>query len=110
VLYLGLLKNVYLSTIVFSLQAFLEAMIFSTLPAFLAEQFSKKYRTTGVGFTYNGGAIGGGFAISATLALSTYLGLLYSWSINIIIAGIIMIMGIVLAKETYTGKEDPILR
>lgn len=84
-------------------------MIFSTLPAFLAEQFSKKYRTTGVGFTYNGGAIAGGFAISAIFALSTSLGLLYAWFLNMIIAGIIMIIGIVLAKETYSGKQDPII-
>ncbi|ADX84654.1 MFS transporter [Saccharolobus islandicus] len=109
ILYLGLSKSFSLATSVFSIQAFLEAMIFSTLPAFLAEQFSKKYRTTGVGFTYNGGAIAGGFAISAIFALSTSLGLLYAWFLNMIIAGIIMIIGIVLAKETYSGKQDPII-
>jgi MFS family permease len=110
ILYLGLTNNFTIATTVFSIQAFLEAMIFATLPSFLAEQFSKKYRTTGVGFTYNGGAIAGGFAISIILTLSTIMGLLNSWFINILIAGIIMITGISLSKETYTGKEDPINR
>ncbi|MEM0373027.1 MAG: MFS transporter [Sulfolobaceae archaeon] len=110
VIYLGLLGNIVLSTIVFSIQAFLEAMIFSTLPSFLAEQFSKKYRTTGVGFTYNGGAIVGGFAISVIFTLSPLLGLLYAWFINISLSSIILAIGIILSKETYTGKEDPINR
>ncbi|AGJ62100.1 MFS transporter [Saccharolobus islandicus] len=110
ILYLGLTNNFAIATTVFSIQAFLEAMIFATLPSFLAEQFSKKYRTTGVGFTYNGGAIVGGFAISIILTLSTIMGLLNSWFINILLAGVIMIIGISLSKETYTGKEDPINR
>jgi MFS family permease len=110
ILYLGLSGSFNVITAVFSVQAFLEAMIFATLPSFLAEQFSKKYRTTGVGFTYNGGAIAGGFAITSILALSTVLGLLNSWFINILIAGIIMLIGILISKETYTGKEDPMVK
>ncbi|MEJ2776251.1 MFS transporter [Sulfolobus sp. SCGC AB-777_L09] len=110
ILYLGLSGSFNVITTVFSVQAFLEAMIFATLPSFLAEQFSKKYRTTGVGFTYNGGAIAGGFAITSILALSTVLGLLNSWFINILIAGIIMLIGILISKETYTGKEDPMVK
>ncbi|MEM0212624.1 MAG: MFS transporter [Candidatus Methanomethylicia archaeon] len=110
ILYLGLSKNFIIITTVFSIQAFLEAMIFATLPSFLAEQFSKKYRVTGVGFTYNGGAIVGGFAISIILASSIALGLLNAWFLNILIAGLVMLTGILISKETYTGKEDPINR
>ncbi|AHC52147.1 transporter [Sulfolobus acidocaldarius SUSAZ] len=109
ILYFGITNNFTTATTVFSIQAFLEAMIFSTLPSFLSEQFSKKYRTTGVGFTYNGGAIIGGFSISIIFAISTYIGLFNSWFINLTIASIAMIIGILISKETYyIGKEDPI--
>jgi hypothetical protein len=46
----------------FSVQAFIEAMIFATLPAFLAEKFSKRYRATAVGFAYNAGGIAASFS------------------------------------------------
>ncbi len=109
ILYFGLTHMFSIIVLVFSAQAFLEAMIFSTLPAFLAEQFSKRYRTTGVGFTYNGGAIAGGFAISLTLVTSTALGLLNAWFLNLLIAEIVMIIGILLSKETYTGKKEDVI-
>ncbi len=97
--------------IMFSIQAFFEAMIFSVLPAFLSETFSKKFRTTGVGFAYNGGAIFGGFAITIILA-TIYLfrlTLFSSWVLWLFIAEIIMILGIIFSKETYRkGEEDKI--
>ncbi|MEM0121119.1 MAG: MFS transporter [Thermoprotei archaeon] len=91
---------------VFSMQAFVEAMIFSTLPAFLAELFSKKFRTTGVGFTYNAGAIVGGFAISIIFALSPATGLFASWLTLIIIFSLIIVTGIALSKETWTSVDS----
>lgn len=98
----------------FSVQAFLEAMIFSTLPAFLSEQFSKKFRATGVGFTYNAGAIVGGFAISIIFALSAIIGLITSWLTMMIVFSLIMTVGIALSNETWmkTGAakaEDRII-
>lgn len=98
-----------LTLIMFSIQAFFEAMIFSVLPAFLSETFSKKFRTTGVGFAYNGGAIFGGFAISIILATTYYFGLFNSWITWLFLAEIIMVLGIIFSRETYKkGGEDKI--
>jgi len=77
-------------------------MIFSTLPALLSEQFSKRFRATGVGFTYNAGAIVGGFAISIIFALSQTIGLFTSWLTMMIGFSLIMTVGIALSKETWT--------
>jgi len=97
----------YTMFIAFSIQAFLEAMIFAAVPTFLSEIFSKKFRTTGVGFAYNGGAIFGGFAIS--IILSTYAGiknLMLSWELWLIIASILVIIGIIFIRETYIPGEE----
>ncbi len=91
--------------ITFSLQAFLEAMIFSTLPAFLAEKFSKRYRTTAVGFTYNAGGIVGGFAPTLILISSGSLGLMNSWFINLALANILLIVGLALSVETWSRSK-----
>lgn len=90
---------------VFSLQAFLEAMIFSTLPAFLAEKFSKRYRTTAVGFTYNAGGIVGGFAPTLILLFSTGYGLMNSWFLNMALANILLIVGLALSVETWSRSK-----
>jgi MFS family permease len=105
----GFTENLYAFIILFSIQAFIEAMIFSTIPAFLSEMFSKRYRTTGVGFTYNGGAIIGGFAISFIYAIS-FLGLVNVWLIILYIFTTLMIIGVLLAPETWrkNSKEDMI--
>ncbi|MEM0139118.1 MAG: MFS transporter [Ferroplasma sp.] len=102
--------SAYTDLVMFSIQAFFEAMIFSTLPAFLAETFSKTFRTTGVGFAYNGGAILGGFAISILLYTSTLTKSLYTaWLLWFFIAGAIMLVGIMLSAETYKrGGTDSI--
>ncbi len=91
----------------FSLQAFLEAMVFSTLPAFLSEQFGKKFRSTGVGFTYNAGAIVGGFAISFIFALSPVLGLYGSWLTLMLVFSALMTIGVVVSPETWTRTREP---
>ncbi len=102
--YFGYSENLKTLLIMFSIQAFIEAMIFSTIPSFLSEIFSKKYRTTGVGFTYNGGAIIGGFAISMIYSLS-FIGLLKAWILILYIFTLIMILGIILSKETWVKSE-----
>jgi MFS family permease len=106
--YFGYHGNSTVSATLFSAQAFVEAMIFATLPSFLAETFSKKYRTTAIGFTYNGGAIVGGFAISIIYAMSASAGLLNSWLLNLTVANIVMLVGVALSKETYFGGKDTI--
>ncbi len=89
----------------FSLQAFLEAMIFSTLPAFLAEKFSKRYRTTAVGFTYNAGGIVGGFTPTLILLFSSGYGLMNSWFLNMALANILLIVGLALSVETWSRNK-----
>jgi len=89
----------------FSVQAFLEAMIFSTLPVFLSELFSKRFRATGVGFAYNAGAIVGGFAISLIYALSSVIGLFESWLLLLIAFSLVMLVGIALSSETWRKTE-----
>ncbi|KJE48719.1 MULTISPECIES: MFS transporter [Acidiplasma] len=96
--------------IAFSVQAFFEAMIFSTLPAFLAESFGKQFRTTGVGFAYNGGAVFGGFAISIVLFFSTFMHSLFAaWTLWLFLAELIMVSGMLLSAETFRhGAPDRI--
>ncbi len=103
--------SAFTDLVMFSIQAFFEAMIFSTLPAFLAETFSKTFRTTGIGFAYNGGAILGGFAISIMLFTSTFTKNLFSaWIIWFFIAEAIMVAGLLLSHETFKkGGRDMIL-
>ena len=107
----GYTEKLTIFVTLFSIQAFIEAMIFSTIPAFLSELFSKKYRTTAVGFTYNGGAIIGGFAISFIYAIS-FIGLVNAWLIILYVFTVIMLIGIFLAPETWrkSANEDMIKR
>lgn len=110
--YFGIQTDTSLLYIIYSVQAFLEAMIFSTLPSFLAEKFSKRYRSTSVGFTYNAGAIVGGFAPTFILISSESMGLLHGWFLNMVLANILLIVGLVLSVETWgkakTGSKDVI--
>lgn len=107
IVYLAFSDGDYTMFVAFCIQAFLEAMIFAALPAFLSETFSKKFRTTGVGFAYNGGAIFGGFAISIILSTYTVIhDLMISWGLWLIIGGILMLIGIAFSKETYYKEEE----
>ena len=103
--YYGVSTDVSTLYIVFSIQAFLEAMIFSTLPSFLAEKFSKRYRSTSVGFTYNAGAIIGGFAPTFILLSRSSLGLLNGWFVNLAIANVVLILGLALSAETWSKAK-----
>ncbi len=104
-IYYGVSTNVNVLYIVFSIQAFLEAMIFSTLPSFLAEKFSKRYRSTSVGFTYNAGAIVGGFAPTFILLSRASIGLLNGWFLNLAVANILLIAGLALSAETWSRAK-----
>lgn len=101
----GVSANSSVLYISFSLQAFIEAMIFSTLPAFLAEKFSKRYRTTAVGFTYNAGGIIGGFAPTLILLFSSGFGLMNSWFLSMMFANILLIAGLAFSVETWSRSK-----
>jgi MFS family permease len=102
---LGIGKDVDTLYFAYGVESFLMAMIFSTLPSYLAERFSKKYRSTSVGFTYNAGAIIGGFAGTFIVLSKSFLGLLNGWFINIAIANVLLIVGLALSAETWSKAK-----
>ncbi len=106
--YLGYSSNPYIFTLVYSIQAFFEAMIFSLIPAFLSENFSKRYRTTAVGISYNSGAIVGGLALVFLTIQAKFIDLRVSWTIDLYIASIVMIAGLYFSKELSGGDVDTI--
>jgi MFS family permease len=103
----GYTRNLITFTIVFSIQLFLIALIFSALPVFLAESFSKKFRSTAIGVIYNGGAIFGGTAIVLLTAPAHIINIKTLWIIEMYIAGIILILGLIFYKKQEIS-EDPI--
>ncbi len=103
--YYGISTDITTLYLAYSVQAFFEAMIFSTLPSFLAEKFSKRYRSTSVGFTYNAGAIIGGFAPTIILLSRDSLGLLNGWFLNLAIANVVLIIGLALSAETWSKAK-----
>ncbi len=104
-IYLGLSHTLFAVVAAFSVQAFIEAMIFATLPAFLAEKFSKRYRSTAVGFAYNAGGIAASFSTTIILLfVALHFSLLNIWSFIIVAASLLMIMGIVFSSETWSSR------
>nr|WP_236719420.1 hypothetical protein [Picrophilus oshimae] len=92
----------------FSIQAFLEAMIFSLIPEFLSESFSKKYRSTATGFIYNFGAIPGGLAILLILIPGEILGIKIVWSLEILLASLLLVLSMVFTRDNNMDL-DPIM-
>ena len=104
-IYLGLSHSLFAIVAAFSVQAFIEAMIFATLPAFLAEKFSKRYRATAVGFAYNAGGIAASFSTTIILIfVAFHFSLLNVWSFIVIGASLLMIAGIIFSSETWSSK------
>ncbi len=104
--YFGYSSNFDAFTIAFSIQAFLEAMIFSLIPAFLSETFSKRFRTTAVGVTYNSGAILGGLALVLITLQAYFISLQLVWALNLYVAGLVMIAGLALMREPENAGKD----
>ncbi len=98
--------DVFLVTAVFSVQAFFEAMIFSTLPAFMSEAFSKRYRTTAVGFAYNLGSTFGAFALVIVPVTAAFVGWGTAWISSIIVAGAVILAGTVLSLSIWSSKDS----
>lgn len=90
--------------------AFAEAMIFSTIPAFLSETFSKRYRVTATGFAYNGGAIAGSWAVTVIPLMAVFVGIGIAWVANLLIACVVLVVGIAASKETWISGKDEITR
>ena len=104
-IYFGLSHSLFAVVAAFSVQAFIEAMIFATLPAFLAEKFSKRYRSTAVGFSYNAGGIAASFSTTIILIfVAFHFSLLNVWSFIVIAASLLMIAGVILSSETWSSK------
>ncbi len=97
-------------TIGFILQGFVEGMIFSTLPAFLSEIFSKRFRTTGVGIVYNVGSAIGATALILIPFYSEVGGIWIHaypvWPISVLAASTILLAGIVLSWRLYEVKIE----
>lgn len=92
--------NYVLVTVSFTIQAFFEAMIFSTLPSFLSEVFSKRFRTTGVGFVYN---LGSTIGVTAFLIIPHFAGISgwgTVWPVTVIATTFVLIAGIVISWLT----------
>ncbi len=106
--YLGYSTSFVQFTLVFSIQAFFEAMMFSLLPAFLSQNFSKKSRSTAVGVSYNSGAVVGGLALVILTLEARVMDLKIAWSLDLYIAGIAMLLGLYFAVDRSTQKEDSI--
>lgn len=95
--------NYLITTVSFIIQAFFEAMIFSTLPSFLSEIFSKRFRTTGVGLVYNLGSLAG---ITAFLIIPNIAGTsqaLWSavWEPFVVGAALVLVLGIIVSWLRY---------
>ena len=105
-------NTLFLTLTAFSAIAFVEAAIFSSIPAYLAEIFSKSHRTTAMGTIYNGAAIPASFGISAIYFISSFhsLSMSTAWFLIMVVSSILLILGIVLSSETGIGGKDPITK
>ncbi|MEM0155272.1 MAG: MFS transporter, partial [Thermoplasmataceae archaeon] len=107
--FFGFTSDWVVFTIVFSVQAFLEAMIFSTLPSFLSETFSKRYRSTAIGVVYNGGAIIGGTALLLLAAPASLVSLKLLWIVELYAASVLLISGLVLSRSYEKHMEGDMI-
>ncbi len=101
--------NYTLVTASFTIQAFFEAMIFSTLPSFLSEVFSKRFRTTGVGFVYNVGSTVGVTAILIIPALAgttSNVNWNFLWPAFVVGATLVLIAGVITSWFTLEKRME----
>jgi MFS family permease len=100
--------NLSAVVLAFSAQVFVEAMIFSTLPAFMAESFSKKYRTTGVGFSYNLGSTIGSVALLLIPYYAAVYGWAYYWILAVLASSFVLLAGIFIAGYATAGEQKQV--
>ena len=96
-------SNPYITVSVLSIQAFFEASIFAVIPIFLAEKFSKKFRTTGIGIVYNVGGTIGAFGLTYIAIMDVFFkSFIGSWLIVTLIGAIVLLIGTAMTSETLT--------
>ena len=105
-LLLGYSHNGTYIIIGFGFQSFLEAIIFASLPTFLAETFSKKYRSTAVGFSYNMGAVIGGFAPTIISVFEITSFSTTPWALNLLGGCAILLFGVFMSRETWNPSSN----
>lgn len=105
-LLLGYSQNGTYIILGFGFQAFLEAIIFASLPTFLAETFSKKFRSTAVGFSYNMGAVIGGFAPTIISVFEITSFSTVPWALNLLAGSAILLFGVFMSRETWNPSTN----
>lgn len=105
-LLLGYSQNGTYIILGFGFQAFLEAIIFASLPTFLAETFSKKFRSTAVGFSYNMGAVIGGFAPTIISVFEITSFSTVPWALNLLAGSAILLFGVFMSRETWNPASN----
>ncbi|MGC8597265.1 MAG: MFS transporter [Thermocladium sp.] len=101
-LLLGHAYGFYGAIITASLIAFLTTGVYGVIPAFLAEKFPTSIRSTGVGFSFNGGFIVGNWSTALLLLVSSIQSSEFYvyWSIFIIIGEALILTSAALSRET----------
>ncbi len=107
--------SIQMTVVAFSIIAFFEAAIFSSIPAFLTETFNKAHRTTAVGTVYNFASLPASFALTLIAYLwhvwnnsASITFLLELWVFFVLIGIAVMAIGIFLSKETVNSGVDSI--
>ncbi|EQD58360.1 major facilitator superfamily MFS_1 [mine drainage metagenome] len=91
----------FITVTALSIQAFFEGAIFSVIPIFMAEKFSKKFRTTGIGIVYSLGGTIGSFGLTLTVTFwKLWNNFIASWIFVSLTATIVLLIGTAITKET----------
>ncbi len=85
-----------------SILAFLTTGIYGVIPAYLSEKFSTDVRSTGVGFSFNGGFIVGNWSTAFLLLISSIgsPGFYAYWGLFVIIGEAMILASALLSNET----------
>jgi MFS family permease len=95
--------------IAFCMIAFFEATIFASIPAFLAETFSKTHRTSGIGAIYNLGSLPASFGLAIITAILLFNNhFLMVWELLVLLGLVVMLAGVFTSRETYSRGYDRI--
>jgi len=89
-----------------SVLAFLTTGIYGVIPAYLSEKFSTDVRSTGVGFSFNGGFIIGNWSTAILLLLTSMTGAAFYayWGAFIVVGELFILASALMSPET-SGAE-----
>jgi len=89
-----------------SVLAFLTTGIYGVIPAYLSEKFSTDVRSTGVGFSFNGGFIIGNWSTAILLLLTSMISAaFYAYWGAFIVVGELFVLASALASSETKGAE-----